>query len=117
MTTDKDLEEVTKDVSDDFEAEKEMSARQTLRSSTMSLNRGENVLRMDQQVSITFHKMDLFMEMFPDQFTERVASFHASLSPKFNRDSVFKSGEGAGRSGSFFFFSHDRKFIIKTMTQ
>lgn len=29
---------------------------------------------------------------------------------------VFKAGEGAGRSGSFFFFSHDRKFIIKTMT-
>ena len=29
---------------------------------------------------------------------------------------VFKAGEGAGRSGSFFFFSYDRKFIIKTMT-
>jgi hypothetical protein len=72
---------------------------------------------MDQHVTVTFHKIDLFMEMFPEQFTERVASFHASLSPKFNRDSVFKSGEGAGRSGSFFFFSHDRKFIIKTMTQ
>jgi 1-phosphatidylinositol-4-phosphate 5-kinase len=31
-------------------------------------------------------------------------------------DQVFKSGEGAGRSGSFFFFSKDRKYIIKTMT-
>jgi len=30
---------------------------------------------------------------------------------------VFAAGEGAGRSGSFFFFSHDRKFIIKTMTK
>jgi hypothetical protein len=30
---------------------------------------------------------------------------------------VFKAGEGAGRSGSFFFFSHDRRFIIKTMTK
>lgn len=30
---------------------------------------------------------------------------------------IFKSGEGAGRSGSFFFFSHDRKWIIKTMTK
>mmetsp|Transcript_48589 Transcript_48589/g.65997 ORF Transcript_48589/g.65997 Transcript_48589/m.65997 type:complete len:105 (+) Transcript_48589:910-1224(+) len=30
---------------------------------------------------------------------------------------VFKAGEGAGKSGSFFFFSHDRKFIIKTMVQ
>ena len=39
-----------------------------------------------------------------------------SLSPEFNRDMVFKAGEGAGASGSFFFFSHDRKFIIKTMT-
>lgn len=28
---------------------------------------------------------------------------------------VFKSGEGAGKSGSFFFFTHDDKFIIKTM--
>ena len=30
---------------------------------------------------------------------------------------VFKAGEGAGRSGSFFFFSHDNQYIIKTMTQ
>jgi len=29
---------------------------------------------------------------------------------------VFKAGEGAGRSGSFFFYSHDRKWIVKTMT-
>ena len=42
---------------------------------------------------------------------------HDSLSPKFNRDMVFKAGTGAGRSGSFFFFSHDKKFIIKTMTK
>lgn len=32
-----------------------------------------------------------------------------------NRDSVFRAGEGTGRSGSFFFFSYDRKFIIKTL--
>jgi hypothetical protein len=30
---------------------------------------------------------------------------------------VFKVGEGAGASGSFFFFSQDRRFIIKTMTK
>ena len=41
---------------------------------------------------------------------------HASLSPKFNRNMAFSAGEGAGRSGSFFFNSHDQKFIIKTMT-
>jgi len=40
-----------------------------------------------------------------------------SLEPEKNRDTVFKAGLGAGASGSFFFFSHDKKFIIKTMTQ
>ena len=40
-----------------------------------------------------------------------------SLSPKNNREMVFKAGEGAGASGSFFFFSHDRRFIIKTMSE
>lgn len=38
-----------------------------------------------------------------------------SLAPEANRDMVFKAGEGQGKSGSFFFFSHDRRFIIKTM--
>lgn len=28
---------------------------------------------------------------------------------------VFKAGQGAGKSGSFFFFSYDNKFIIKTL--
>jgi Phosphatidylinositol-4-phosphate 5-kinase len=32
-----------------------------------------------------------------------------------NRGMVFKAGQGAGKSGSFFFFSHDNKFIIKTL--
>jgi 1-phosphatidylinositol-4-phosphate 5-kinase len=41
----------------------------------------------------------------------------ASLSAEFNRESVFKAGESQGKSGSFFFFSHDKNFIIKTMTQ
>ena len=38
-----------------------------------------------------------------------------SLSAKRNRDQVFQAGESQGKSGSFFFFSHDKKFIIKTM--
>lgn len=33
-----------------------------------------------------------------------------------NANQVFKAGEGAGKSGSFFFFSHDNRFIIKTMS-
>ena len=40
-----------------------------------------------------------------------------SLNPLSNRDQIFKTGEAAGASGSFFFFSHDRRFIVKTMTE
>jgi len=39
----------------------------------------------------------------------------SSLSLEKNRNSVFKAGEGAGASGSFFFFSKDGKFLIKTL--
>jgi hypothetical protein len=39
-----------------------------------------------------------------------------SLSLEKNRNMVFKAGEGAGQSGSFFFFSHDNKLLIKTLS-
>jgi len=38
-----------------------------------------------------------------------------SLNVDSNRDAIFKSGEGAGQSGSFFFFSYDKKFLVKTV--
>jgi len=38
-----------------------------------------------------------------------------SLDNEANRKMIFKAGEGAGASGSFFFFSHDNRFIIKTL--
>ena len=41
---------------------------------------------------------------------------NTSLAMEQNRDSIFRSGEGAGKSGSFFFFSQDNKFLIKTAT-
>ena len=40
-----------------------------------------------------------------------------AMDPEKNRDMVFKAGEGAGASGSFFFFSHNKRFIIKTMSE
>ena len=39
-----------------------------------------------------------------------------SLDPNFNRSAVFQTGLGSGASGSFFFFSHDKNFVVKTMT-
>ena len=38
-----------------------------------------------------------------------------SLSVEMNRNMVFKAGQGAGLSGSFFFFSYDSRFLIKTV--
>ena len=40
-----------------------------------------------------------------------------SLDPAVNRSNVFKAGEASGASGSFFFFSKDKSFVIKTMTK
>ena len=39
-----------------------------------------------------------------------------SFSPIKNKNAIAKMSESKGRSGSFFFYSHDRKFIIKTIT-
>ena len=40
-----------------------------------------------------------------------------SLSFKNNKKQLFKAGQGAGKSGSFFFFSRDKKFVIKTISK
>ena len=56
------------------------------------------------------------METFKEYFSD-YELIEKSLSPEANCEQVFKAGEGAGRSGSFFFFSHDSKFIIKTISK
>ena len=38
-----------------------------------------------------------------------------SLAIKNNEEQLSKAGEGSGKSGQFFFFSHDKKLIIKTL--
>jgi len=43
------------------------------------------------------------------------AQIQNSLNTELNRTQVFKAKESAGKSGSFFFFSYDKKFLIKTM--
>lgn len=76
-----------------------------------------SVVKLNQQVRVTWHNFTIFKVMFPNLVSEEgISAMWRSLSPRLNRDSIFKAGEGAGRSGSFFFFSHDHKFIIKTMT-
>ena len=38
------------------------------------------------------------------------------MSLEQNKENIFNIGEGEGASGSFFFFSYDKKFIFKTIT-
>ena len=40
-----------------------------------------------------------------------------SLDVNKNRNMIFQAGEGAGNSGSFFFFSKDNKLLIKTINK
>ena len=40
-----------------------------------------------------------------------------SLDIEYNKEKIIKSGEGSGKSGSFFFFSNDNRFLIKTMNK
>ena len=67
-------------------------------------------------LKVTFYQRKLFQEVFQEYMPD-IDTIKDSLSPSLNREQIFKSGEGAGSSGSFFFFSHDSMFIIKTMTK
>jgi 1-phosphatidylinositol-4-phosphate 5-kinase len=60
--------------------------------------------------------MKYFKELYGLWQIDDFNNFYMSLSPKYNRDKIFMAGEGAGKSGSFFFFSHDDKFVVKTVT-
>lgn len=71
-------------------------------------------LSINEEVKITEYAPSVFATVkFMDKITP--AMIKESLSTEKNRKSVFKAKESAGKSGSFFFFSYDRKFIIKTM--
>ena len=62
-------------------------------------------------------------EYFPDKFDQLRKDdgitddiMIKSFSPIKNKSAIDKMGESKGKSGSFFFYSHNRKFIIKTIT-
>lgn len=65
----------------------------------------------------------IISEYAPDIFAKlrhidgyKVESLQESLNIEENIENIRKAGEGMGKSGSFFFFSHDNEFLIKTMT-
>ena len=56
-------------------------------------------------------KFNEILDLDEISFEQLIKSFDVDK----NRGMVFKAGQGAGKSGSFFFFSYDNKFIIKTL--
>jgi hypothetical protein len=52
MKTDEDVQQLTKENLNDLQR-------------TEQISHDANVLKMNERVTITYHKMDLFMEMFP----------------------------------------------------
>ena len=82
------------------------------RSTLHSQNDGETII--NEEVKISDFAYTKFQEIRQlDGISDD--EIQLSLGPHFNYKAVFKAGESQGKSGSFFFFSHDRKFIIKTM--
>ena len=72
------------------------------------------MLIINEEVTILEYGCKYFQEIRKmDNIREE--KIKLSLSAKHNRHQVFKAGESQGKSGSFFFFSHDQEFIIKTM--
>lgn len=71
---------------------------------------------LNEKVRISDFAFSKFQELREEDGID-YAQILESLSPSVNNKAVFKAGESTGKSGSFFFFSHDRKFIIKTMFQ
>ena len=61
--------------------------------------------------SICQSQFDQILEMDKISFSDVIDS----LDVVKNKSKVFQAGEGAGASGSFFFFSYDNRFLIKTL--
>lgn len=74
----------------------------------------QTMLTINEEVTIYEYAPKKFQEIREMDSIDK-DKIKYSLSAKRNRDQVFQAGESQGKSGSFFFFSHDKKFIIKTM--
>ena len=75
----------------------------------------ENKLVINEDIEVTEYAPDVFAFLRQkDGYDNDI--LRKSLDPEANKKMVFKAGESQGKSGSFFFFSADQRFIIKTMT-
>jgi hypothetical protein len=77
---------------------------------------GTNKLTIEKTVTVDAFFVNSFAKLRAQDGIE-IEDILDSLMPNYNRSNVFKAGEASGASGSFFFFSHDKRFVIKTMTK
>ena len=74
----------------------------------------ETVTEINSKTKITYHQLYEFGKLFEcNKLSLRM--LEKSFSPELNREQVFKTSEGSGKSGSFFFLTHDKRFMIKTI--
>ena len=95
----------------------------------VSIEKGDNLLNdndkdnlSDGSVSSDNGEDAFITEYYPKKFDELRKNdgisddiMIKSFSPIKNKSAIDKMGESKGKSGSFFFYSYDRKFIIKTI--
>ena len=71
--------------------------------------------KINEKSRITAFRVDDFAKIMRlDEISS--TNMLESMSLQENCDMAFKAGQGAGASGQFFFFTHDNKFLIKTLT-
>jgi hypothetical protein len=105
-----DIEKVT--LNDETKVKKEMVRRVTADGDGPDV---KEALTINEDIEVTEYAPDVFSFLRQKDGFEN-EDLALSLNPESNKDKVFKAGESQGKSGSFFFFSDDQRFIIKTMT-
>ena len=99
-----DIEDSNLDTSNNFSNIRDSSNNSLNNSST----KGEDAIIIE-------YLPDVFNDLRKDdEITDEVMI--RVFSPSKNKSAIEKMSESKGKSGSFFFYSHDRKFIIKTIS-
>jgi hypothetical protein len=72
---------------------------------------------LDKEIKCVEYAPDVFEYIRVKDGIEKTNLFESlSIENPENVAQALKAGEGLGKSGSFFFFSHDSRFLIKTMS-
>lgn len=74
----------------------------------------DKLIDLELKIKVQFHEEAKFLKILK-LANLTIEDLRESLDLEKNKHQVFKAGHGSGMSGSFFFFSKDGRFIIKTI--